>query len=275
MERVLVASDLSIRSDRAVGRAVRLAARLNLELTVLHVVDSAMPPDMAEMVNERAKIKLERFVASRTGAQEIAVEVLSTVGDPVHTILDTVDLVKADLLVVGIHRPRAFLDTFRETTMERLVRISAKPTLLVTDASDHDFEKVLAAVDMSPASTKAIQTAHQLFPTAEFSLFHGLHIPFKGLTGDASTEARIRPYMEEAERMMDSWLSTCNFPESIPRPTIIEGSPTMALGESMAKFRPDLLTLGVHSRAGVGRWLLGGFTKDLVRDPPCDMLITR
>ena len=187
MKRILVASDLSIRSDRAVTRAVRLAARLGLELTVLHVVDDAMPSGLAEKVSAEAKVGLDRFVASIAGADSVAPHIISVIGDPVHTIQSVVAERDADLLVLGVHRARAFFDVIRETTMERLVRTSAKPTMLVADTGDHDFDKVLAAVDMSPGCARAIKAAYALVPTAEFSLVHALHIPFKGLTGDAGS----------------------------------------------------------------------------------------
>ena len=42
MNRILVASDLSARSDRALERAMELARRLDLPVTLLHVVDEAL-----------------------------------------------------------------------------------------------------------------------------------------------------------------------------------------------------------------------------------------
>lgn len=275
MKRILVASDLSIRSDRAISRAVRLAARLKVGLTALHVVDSAMPSDLAEMVNAEAKTKLDRFVASQPGADSIDYEVASIVGDPVQTIHDAVADRDADLLVLGVHRSRTFFDTIRETTMERLVRTSAKPTLLVTDAGDHDLDKVLAGVDMSPGCARAIKAAKTLVPAAEFALFHALHVPFKGLTGDAGSAERMQPYVDEAEREVDDWIAACAIPATIPRPQIIEGTPFEALSKTMRAFQPDLLVIGVHSRAGIGRWILGSVAADLIRDPPCDLLVAR
>lgn len=274
MKRILVASDLSIRSDRAVGRAVSLAARQNAGLTALHVVDSAMPADLAETVKEGAKVKLERFIASRRGSENIEVEILSVIGDPVQAIHDALRKTGADLLVLGVHRDRAFFDAIRETTMERLVRTSTKPVLLVQDASDHDYAKVLAAVDMSEASGRAIGFAHKVAPSAEFSLFHALHIPFKGLTGDANSAASMQPYVSEAEAMIDKWISSATLPESMPRPAVIEGSVSATLDNKMFQFRPDLLVLGGHSRSGLVQRFMGSFATALLRDPPCDLLIS-
>lgn len=275
MNRILVATDLSIRSDRAVDRAVRIAARLKVGLTAIHVVDSAMPDDLADMVRTEAKARLQRFVSTRPGAETVDIDVICEIGDPGESIHEAARIANAGLLVVGSHRPRAFLDSVRETTMERLVRTSSKPVLLVTDASDHDYAKVLAAVDMSPACTRAINAAHQLVPSAEFSLFHGLYIPFPGLTGDAASEERMAPYVAEADAAIDDWLNTSVLPAGLPRPSIIEGGPATACDAATSESRPDLLVVGLHSRGRLGRRILGSFTADLVRNPPRDLLIAR
>ncbi len=274
MKKILVASDLSIRSDRAVGRAVDLAARLGARLSALHVVDSAMPAEIARTVQAEAQDRLSRFIASRRGGEAIESEVISLIGDPVQAIHETLEKSGADLLVLGVHRDRAFFDAIRETTMERLVRTSAKPVLLVKDPSDHEYAKVLAAVDMSPAAGRAIGYAHEIAPSAEFSLFHALHIPFRGLTGDANSAASLQPYIEEAQAQIDEWIKAAALPQSLPRPEIIEGSVNDVLNKMMARGKPDLLALGTHSHPGLVQRFLGGFAAGLLRKPPCDLLVS-
>lgn len=275
MDRILVATDLSVRSERAVDRAIRIAARLGAKLTAIHVVDDAMPNDLADMVGKEARERLERFVTSRPGADKVDAEITVVAGDPVAAVLEAAEHVKADLLVLGVHRSRAFFDHVRETTMERLVRLSFRPTLLAVDPVDHDYADVLAAVDMSPASTRSVQYAHRLAPEARLALVHAFHVPFKGLTGDTMTDQRRLPFVKETERAVAKWMGSADLPENCPVPTVFEGSPTAALRKAMAAKRPDLLALGVHSRTGLGRMVLGSFTADLIRDPPCDLLVAR
>lgn len=44
--RILVASDLTARSDRAIARGFQLARQLNAELRLLHVVDADLPDEL-------------------------------------------------------------------------------------------------------------------------------------------------------------------------------------------------------------------------------------
>ena len=37
----------------------------------------------------------------------------------------------------------------------------------------------------------------------------------------------------------------------------------------------DLIAVGAHGRVGAGRAILGSVSTDLMRDPPCDLLIAR
>ncbi len=48
MKRLLIATDLSPRSERALARGLRLARQHGAELRVLHVVNDALPAYLAE-----------------------------------------------------------------------------------------------------------------------------------------------------------------------------------------------------------------------------------
>ena len=68
MEQILVATDLSTRSDRAVDRAFALAEQHGAKLTLTHIVDSELPEEMIDGLREKALGRLTaRAAQPRTG----------------------------------------------------------------------------------------------------------------------------------------------------------------------------------------------------------------
>ena len=47
------------------------------------------------------------------------------------------------------------------------------------------------------------------------------------------------------------------------------------LQKQMSEFCPDLLVLGTHGRTGVAHATLGSVAIDFLKDPPCDVLVTK
>ncbi len=271
---ILVGTDLSARSDRAVRRAVRLARDHGAALTVLTAVDDAMPDDMSETLRGKAQQTLDRFVASI--AEGVDYRVVAQVGDPTKAILDAAAAV--DLLVMGVHRPRIFLDSLRETTMQRVVRLTGTPVLLVTDREDHPYARVIAACDFSPAATAALHLAHRIAPEARIEPLHALHVTYGGrVARDAQVHEELETaFRREAEATARAWEETTYLPREAVAPCEIAiGSPLALLEARVAKGGVDLIAAGAHGRVGAAPALLGSLANDLMRDPPCDVLIAR
>lgn len=273
MENIVVASDISVRSERALARAADVALRRNVGLIVAHVIDEATPPDIAAKAEAEARAALGRVIASQPGAARLKVDIHMTTGDVAAEIVRLFANVEADLLVVGLHRRRAALDVVRETTVERLVRAGATPILLVSDAADHDYASVLVAVDMSPACARAVQTTRVIAPEAALTAFHAFDIPLTGSPVAADAGARMLSYVDQAKEAVDAWAVGVAPPADVPPVEIIQASPAVALSQMVERDKPDLLAIGAHSRATLSPWALGGFAASLVRDPPCDVLI--
>lgn len=272
---ILVATDMSPRSDRAVRRAAQIARDHDAALTVMTVLDDAMPQDLIKALHAKARATLERFVASVY--DEVNVTIRAEPGDP------TTDILRAcsdnvDLLVMGTHRMRPFLDAIRETTMQRIVRRTATPVLLVTDRADHPYARIIAACDFSPASSGAMRMAHALAPTATIQPIHALHVPYSGRLAQhkAAGDAIEASFRHEAESAAKTWLHD----EELPTPQmtdleILPGAAYPILQGKISAGDIDLIAVGAHGRVGAARSLLGSLATDLMRDPPCDVLIAR
>ena len=272
---ILVATDLSTRSDRAVRRAAHIARAHGAALPVLTVMDDAMPAEVIDTLHAKTRAALERFVGS--GCVGVNVTIMAKPGDP------TTDILHAcaegiDLLVMGTPRVRPFLDLLREPTMQRIVRHTSTPVLLVTDRADHHYENVTSACDFSPASSAALRLAHAIAPEAKLHPVHALNVPYAGRLSrtQAAGDAIEASFRKEAAASARSWLATEALPTShMTDLEILPGSPLPILRSKVELGDIDMIAVGAHGRVGSARSLLGSLATDLMRDPPCDVLIAR
>ena len=274
MNNILVATDLSERSDRALRRALRLAREQGALCHVLAVVDDNLPADLAENIRLETEASLRLAVddAAATG-DRVAVE--AVLGDVLRIIPTRAESLNAALVVLGLHRPRDFLDTWRETTMERLVQMMQRPVLLVKQPGGYDYARVLVPISFSAACAAALKTAHDLAPKAAITTFHSVHIPFAGLTGDSPTGTTAKGLVADAKAQAEVWARSLNLPPEQAEVPIIIGSLNAVFERQREKVQPDLIALGAHTRASFSFATLGSFAADLIRKPPTDLLITR
>ncbi len=272
---ILVATDLSARSDRAVRRGVDLAARHKAGLSVLSIVDDAGPEALTAQMVTSAETELRRFLASLPGGDAHALRVMA--GDPTADLIEQVRAARPDLLVLGRHRDRPFLDLIHETTAGRLARLTPCPVLVVRDRVDHAYDRVLAATDFSPAAAAAISLAHDLAPGAAIDPVHAFHVPYDGVLsrvggGTSDIEDSFRAEAAEADA---TWRARHALPETCGATRILPGSALEVLGTQARETGATLICAGAHGRVGQGRPLLGSVVTDLMRFGPCDLLIAR
>lgn len=273
---ILVATDLSSRSDRALRRAVRLARIHHTRLTLLHVLDDALPDDMLRPLQKQATQHLEHLAA--TQMQGLGATLLPCVGDPTGMLVEQIEDQSPDLLVLGTHRARPLLDGLRETTAQRVVRLTSAPVLVVTQPDDLPYDHILAATDFSPAAAAALNLGHALAPKARLTPINALHIPYQGMLGGQSEQAAqalAASFLAEATAADTAWRARTALPVTLAQTQFPQGSPWAILNHHATQDSAQLITAGAHGRIGAHRALLGSLATDLMRDPPCDVLIAR
>lgn len=278
MKKLLIATDLSARSDRALRRAVVLADRLDASLEIVHVIDEAVPQSVLEPYETAARTTLDQLLATIPTAAAVKSKISFVRGHGYSTILQYAAQTGADLIVLGVTR-HSIYELFRGTTAERIVRVSAFPVLMVKDPANAPYGRVLVATDNSPAATRALGCALAVAPGAEFCLLHITHVPFKGLLG-AEVRGQIRADHERAFREKlnaDIASFTAQLGVDPPKMSILvrEGEIHHALGEQVDLFKPDLLALGTHGRATIHHALIGSLAQEILSDPPVDVLVAK
>jgi nucleotide-binding universal stress UspA family protein len=280
MNALMLATDLSNRSDLALRRAARLVRQFDCPWYILHVVDEDQPQLRIEVEVEQVRRYLNSQLAFFTELAGRTPEIWVEVGDPAKHISDCTRWANIDLLVVGSHRKNPLRDIFVGTTLERLVRTSHVPILLVNRAAEDDYLMPLLALDCSPASAQAVRAAHELglLPKSgakamyAFDPLGGAMLLTTGasagaITGDYSAEERRRAIAE-----LDEFLLKEELGPVIDQRLIEEGQPMTALRRVMDREPVDLLVMGTRGLTGMKRVLIGSVTDAAMRELDCDIL---
>lgn len=253
----MIASDLSDRSEIALKRAAELAVRLDSTLTVLHVVENVKSASSNGETKLRGNLEkaLELFLDGRALEYQIFVKT----GDFVASTNDVAQQTNAGILVVGARERRVFLDEFRETTLERLLRILKLPVLMAVTRDIRDYANILGAVGLSRNCAAAIRHGRKIAPAAKFTLFHAHEVSFR----------------RASELDYADWKARSLLPPNLPDPIFVEASAEDAIHDLMEQNNYDLITVGANSGTSARQFFLGSLTSTLARKPPCDLLIAR
>ncbi len=278
--RVLLASDLSARCDRALDRAALIAARWQGPLTVLNVADAPQAPDLAlawaggqdeGLVLQHAREQLRADV----DAAGITAELRVVRGDAVDSICRVAAEEGSALVVTGMAHDEAFGRFLVGSTVEQLARRLAAPLLVVRNRPRAPYRNVLVATDLSDTSRDALEAAVRYVDAARFTLFHARSTP--GLQPEDEVQAASRNQQLRDDELLP-FLAGCNLPPGVPGRihAVVEGGAVeAAVTRHVRANHVDLVVAGSHGRTGLLNVLLGSTAARLLDWLPCDTLLVR
>lgn len=279
MQSIVVATDFSERSDRAVRRAAELAKARDCRLVLLHVVDDDRPYRLLE-IEQDAALMLLREAARPLADQGIAVEPLVLKGAPFSTISAMAGKAAADLIIVGAPRWQLLKNVFVGTTAERIIRQSTVPVLMVNAEPAAPYRHALVAVDLSDASHRAARRVATLGLDQRMavSVLYLFDAPATGLMIRSATPIEeIRSYQQrEAEKAGDDLRQFLKRTGLDTVDLILHQSDAPIPGSICAaadELKSDLIVLGTHGKSGAARLLLGSVAEGVLRAARQDVLI--
>ena len=280
MKKLLVATDLSARSDRALDRAAALAKEHGAHLAVVHVLDEDLPESVAEAQEKTAREAIAAHIDDLAGQGSLDHSVSVVLGRAHADIAEIAEQSGTDLIVLGIHRENVFKDMFRGTTVERIIRAGSVPVLLVRDRVAAPYHRIMVTVDFSVHSRRAVEFATSFAPQAEFHLVHAYDVPFRGFiyggdTGEEAREQHERQLRKMIDEEMAPFLADRDMETLRLQAVMQRGLPHEVIRQQVAKLGPDLLVVGTHGRTGVAHAVLGSVAEDLLNAPPCDVLAVK
>ncbi|MEE4349297.1 MAG: universal stress protein [Pacificimonas sp.] len=273
-KKILVATDLSARSDRAIERAVQIAKASDAELRVIHIVDDDLP--------DRIHRKLVAAAEEEIGEVDLPenAEIAVITGKDYRAITQDAADWEADLTVLGIHRVGSDKPV-TGTTMERVVRMGGRPTLVVSERAREPYKRVVVATDFSMHARYALRCAATLCPDADLHLVHVFHVPFEGFQYGSETRREYRDeYARDLNRLvaeeMEGLTKTLSDSATLNvHQHLVHGDVVGGLSEQVQELKPDLLAIGTHGRTGIARALIGSVAASFLNKPPCDVLAVK
>jgi len=270
MKRILVATDLSARSDRAVLRAIKLAEKFQARLTIINVIDDQIPKRSIESFKSIAQDEIDNCLKNHNSQVEIDIKIVK--GDAYEQILKFSYEEDIDLLVVGIHRHVNSDEPMIGHVIQRLVDFSHKPIIVVRDRYEKDYNKILAPVDFTNSSVISLKFATDNFSKANFDLIHTYQVPFMGISGSSSIISKQA--QKESEEDLDNIIHDIEKSHPVKINKIIKkGRISNVLFEEVGHLNPDLLVIGCSEKHFVARFADASIADQILADPPCDVLI--
>ncbi len=280
---ILMATDLSARSDRPLERALQLAHQHDARLTVLHVFDENLPDQVRDSVAAAAREDIEHHIEKARPSADLDINIQVVPGKDYRDILRAVAVTEADLIVMGVHRNESGLKSIVGTTMERVIRKGSTAVLVVPDPVKGRYKRLMLGLDFSIYSRFAIRGALGMAPDADLNIVHAFKVPFEGVQPDR--EALLHAHRqhvtdldafiaEEFEAIEAEEPGTVTELESIEK-VVRHGETQAVLRAEAERLKPDLMVLGTHGRVGLSRAVLGSVAEKFLNRPVCDVLVIK
>ncbi|MEQ8824816.1 MAG: universal stress protein [Filomicrobium sp.] len=278
MKRILMASDLSARCDRALRRAVALAKDFGAELVVLTVTEELFHPPTTQSNAALAEKALAEQVAAIPDAGNLKITQRVDVGWDYEDIIRCSEEIGAELIVLGIHR-HSRRELFQGTTAERVVRYGSCPVLVVKDPVNGPYRFVTVASDLSQHSEAALDVAARLVPEGNILVLHSVASRFPGFLGRDDQETLMREQRDRATAQLQQQIERVKNQLHHHVPSIEmsfpEGDAHGVIGAEVKRLEPDLLAIGTHGRSGFANAVIGSVAEQLLADAPVDVLVTK
>lgn len=291
LKNILVAIDFGRASEAALGQALRMAAWNRATVHALHIVDTGVVLEAQEVLSglqEQIQKALEadamdrwtKFLPAHPGRSDCRFHI--AVNNPRHALLQFVDAIKADLLVMGVRADDAGgkgPGPLATSTIE----YAACPVLLAAENQPGAYKRIVACVDFSPTSIRAMTAAARiaLQDSAALHVLHVYRAPWRdsrlsviqGL--DPSRQAAIVASLREKLQKQCTALGE-EFKYLKPTIEVVE-HPSHGRGivDYARRIDADLVALGTRGRTNLRDVLLGSTAQRVIRSAGRSVLAVR
>jgi len=292
MSVIVVGVDFTPCSASALRQAMRIAARRRATVQAVHAIEPLVVMDLEQalsplrtdirpgLIRDAGKAWTE-FTAGIPGASglELAVEI----DHPVSALLRRVREQSAELLILGVHGTSP-ADRGAGTLAMACARKAMTSTLLVKEPHAGPFGSIVACVDFSATSRRALEAAVR-FAIEDRAILHVLHVfdapwhrlHYRAPTPQASPdyqkqyrdglrrqlEAFCEPYQDEIARLETRYAVFDFIGQSA------------GITEFTRQVAADLVVLGTRGRTRLRDMLLGSTAERVVREAPCSILTVK
>jgi nucleotide-binding universal stress UspA family protein len=279
IRRILVPSDLSLSSARALGHAQLLAERFDARLTLFHVVEAPTPGgpltwnparEAARRAEQHARESLERAAAGIHVPHSVVVYQRPSARQ---ALLRYIEATHPDLTVMATHGREGLKHVVLGSVAESVLNGTHRPVLCVRQP-DHGaalpYRRLLVPTDLTAASRRGFTLAAHLARAfdAEVVAVHVLPVP------TVASLAGV-PEAVEAATVDESQVWDFLQPEFGGLRAIVRvpgGAPAEAIVETARLEKADVIVMSTHGHDSFADRLRGSQTERVVRHAPCPVL---
>jgi len=276
---ILVATDFSHRSERAVRRAACLAKRFTSRLVLVHIVDDDRPSRLVVGAQKEAAALLEETRRALYQSESIDCDYMLETGEASSGVLDIAERRNAELIVVGAHRRSIFKKVFVGTTAERIIRNTSRPVLMAASEPADDYDRILLPVDPTYDSgrTLAVIDRMGLAKSTAVTVVYVFATPeMPHLRRASLSQDRIDAYRshrrEDSEDALKAFLTRNAFASAHLRVQENKKGIVTEIAQVADETRANLLVLATHQRRGLDKLFLGSVTEELLSRAKWDIL---
>jgi len=279
MKTIVVATDFSERSDRAIRRAKLLAREFDSRLHLVHVVDDDRWQAVVLAEQDASTKILEEMANTIEGNDGLKCDFRVVLGKPFAGITQAARDIEADLIVIGPHRRQLLRGILVGTTVERTIRTSDRPIFLANGIPAGSYSRALVASDLSAYSAATIRTANTigLLDRLNVSLLNVFSTLGAALMSRASmsddekrsylTRERSRAGKEAASFMNNLKVDGMS---TILKPDTVSIADTIC--ETAIELSAELIVIGTSVRSAILRVILGSVTEGVLSTTDRDVL---
>jgi nucleotide-binding universal stress UspA family protein len=287
---IVVGIDFTNSGRAALKEAMRRAHADDAHLTALHVMDEFLLRELTRALNiSKEKVlndwqeKLRGFVESADMGGPFHAEVRA--GSTVHEIIQCCSAHKADLLVMGAQGSKSRAHRLG-AVVSKCIRSAPVDVLVVREEAPGPYIRVLACVDFSENSAKAVQYAlhvasqdkgeldclHVFQSAMAMAADYGGFLPVLPAeavdsAGNARWTTQLREFLVPLTRSAGG---------TMVKPTVVERvNVREAILEHVLEQRCDLVVLGTRGKTNLRTLLIGTTAERIVQHMPCSILAVK
>jgi universal stress protein E len=287
----IVAVDFTPACRRALREAARRASLDDARITAVHVMDEFLVHELtkalsidAAAVRTEWETRLRKFVdATVSGGKPVTIDV--RLGSPFDGIIDACQYHSANLLIMGSSGSGG-TDHRIGAVAAQCVRNAPLPVMVIRHDAQETFQNILACVDFSPNSIKAVKQAIQL-AKQDRATVHCLFVHQSAMMLAMSQGGFVTPmpdlYLEDTtyehwQQQLDAHvdpLALAN-PEVVVK-KIVEGRMSIreAILDIALSTRADLVVLGTQGGGKLRHLLIGTTAEKIIQHAPCSILAVK
>ena len=272
-DRILVPTDGSGPANAALEYAGEIAAREDLTVIVLHVVDPDGDPPAASVE--------DLLEEGRTWAADANVPIIDAVrtGTPREAILECAADRDVDAIVMGSRGRRGIGRLVLGSVTEGVVRKADVPVLVVRGSADvrrrYPVETVLVPTDGSAHADAALEHALAIGDHLEADVHVVTSVDVSPAELGEGTDLRLDRLETHAQSVVDDAADRAASAGLEVTTAVRHGSIARTIGAYADEHDVDLVVMGTHGRSGIDRLLLGSVTERVLRTAPAPVLTVR